>query len=448
MSKIFGIDAPELWCHCIDAVQHPLCLLLPYPPAAAHSPLLLSSHSHSFYLTLCLCLHVEWKDTMSLTNSDGASLKNALLVASLSVGSYLVYKMTRPSSTPKDKYKLWGKEVEIDIPAKVFPTEAELQAMEDTMPGCQHGWFESSNGAQLHYRNFLPTGIPKGVVVYQHGIQTHSGKAFIMPDSGRKLNMALMSAELLKAGYALYALDMLGHGYSEGDRWYIPDWIINRDDLDNFARYASAQHPGVPLFLEGESYGGTVVLHVAKKWQLVSNNAPEEFAGIILSGPAIIADVPPYPIYALLRYVLAPSFPKWIPFFMPNPISPDRIWVDKEVRALHCEPRCKEMCIDGSGRPFRLGTAVNMLDALDLAKSSVIPSLTVPYCAIHGVKDAGVPVAGTDYLYEYAAIPEDDCAYYRLEEAYHDLLGDPAAEQTMEYMIKYMDAQIAKGAKQ
>jgi len=372
-------------------------------------------------------------------------MKSALLVASISVGSYLVYKLTRPSK-PKDKYALWGKEVEIDIPKEVFPTDIELKAMEETMPGCQHGWFESTNGLQLHYRKFLPKGKPKGVVVFQHGIQTHSGKSFIL--EGRKLNMALHSDVLTKAGYALYGLDMLGHGYSEGDRWYIPDWIINRDDLDNFARFASEKHPGVPLFLEGESYGGTLVLHVAKKWQLVSNNAPEEFSGIILSGPAIMADVPPYPVYVVLRYMLAPAFPKWIPFFMPNPISPDRIWVDQKVRALHVAPRTKEMCIDGSGRPFRLGTAVNMLEALDSVRASIIPGLTVPFCAIHGVKDAGVPVEGTDYLNAYAATFQGQRAYHRLEDAYHDLLGDPAAEKTMQYMIEYMDNQIATSCKQ
>lgn len=382
---------------------------------------------------------------LKMSSGDSSTMKSALVVASLSLGTYVVYKLTRPSK-PKDKYTLWGKQVEIDVPKNVFPTQAELKAMEETMPECQHGWFESTNGMQLHYRKFLPKGKPKGVVVYQHGIQSHSGKSFILQN--RKLNMALHSDALVKAGYALYALDMLGHGYSEGDRWYVPDWISNRDDLDNFAQFASAQHQGVPLFLEGESYGGTLVLHVAKKWQLVSNNAPEEFSGIVLSGPAIMADVPPYPVYVILRYILAPAFPKWIPFFMPNPISPDRIWGDEKVRALHVAPRVKEMCIDGSGRPFRLGTAVNMLNALDSVRNSVIPGLTVPFCAIHGVKDAGVPVEGTDYLIETVETASEDRAYHRLEEAYHDLLGDPAAEKTIQYMIEYMDKQIAKSSKQ
>ena len=342
------------------------------------------------------------------------------------------------------KYTLWGKEVDLDLPKETFPTDQEFNEMEDTMPGCQHGWFES-NGAQLHYRKFLPAGKPKGLVVYMHGIQSQSGKSYVL-QSGRKINMALMSDSLIKAGYALYALDMLGHGYSEGERWYVPDWKINRDDLDNFSRFASNQHPGVPLFLTGESYGCTLVLHVAKEWQ-VNENAPPDFCGIVLTAPAVIGDTPPYPVVFVLRYMLAPFFPKWVPSFMPNPVSPDRIWSDEEVLALHENPRSKEMGIDGSGRPFRLGTAVNLLLAVESVRSTTIPGLKVPYCAIHGKKDYAVPITGTDFLEKNAATPQQDCEVHRLEEAHHDLLGDPVAENTMEIMIKYMDESIAKCTK-
>lgn len=166
------------------------------------------------------------------SSNEGGSLKSALVVASVSAASYLAYRFMTRSKQASEKYKLWGKEVEIDIPSDVFPTSAELQAKEDTMPGCQHGWFQSCCGLQLHYRKFLPPkGTPiKGLVVFQHGIQTHSGKSYLL-ENGRKLNMALRSEELLKAGYALYALDMLGHGFSEGDRWYVPDWKVCKSVL-------------------------------------------------------------------------------------------------------------------------------------------------------------------------------------------------------------------------
>jgi alpha-beta hydrolase superfamily lysophospholipase len=239
---------------------------------------------------------------------------------------------------------------------------------------------------------------------------------------------------------------MLGHGYSEGSRWYIPNWETNRDDLNNFARFAASQHDGSPLFLEGESYGATLVLHVAKQWQK-EDSAPPGFAGMVLNGAAIVGDLPSYPVVLFLRYGLAPFFPRWTPFFMPNPISPDRIWLDKEVLALHTAPREEEMMIDGSGRPFCLGTAVGLLTALEIVRAETIPGLTVPFCAIHGAKDEGCPIAGTDFLDEHASTPKEDRAVHRLEGAYHDLLGDPAAEKTMDLMIQFMNDRVEKMTK-
>lgn len=237
-----------------------------------------------------------------------ATLKTTLWFFTLCVLPYIAFTLSvMPRAT--NKYELWGKQVELDIPKETFPTNVEIQAMDSALPECQeHGWFES-NGAQLHYRKFMPRDKPKGVVVYQHGILAHTGNAFVLKN-GRKVNGALMADSFIKEGYALYSLDMLGHGFSEGLRWFVLDWKVNRDDLDNFARFAASENPTVPLFLFGESYGSTTVLHLARKWQ-DNKSFPETFAGIITNAPAVVAEMPPYPIVFTLRYILAPLFPRW-----------------------------------------------------------------------------------------------------------------------------------------
>lgn len=355
---------------------------------------------------------------------------------------YIAFTLSIMPSRAATKYTLWGKDVELDIPKEAFPTDAEIQAMEDALPECQqHGWFES-NGAQLHYRKFMPPEQPRGVVVYQHGILAHTGNAFILND-GRKVNSALMADSFNKAGYALYALDMLGHGFSEGLRWFVPDWKVNRDDLDNFTRFVASENPGIPLFLFGESYGSTTALHLARKWQ-DSDNAPEKFAGVVVIAPAIVSDMPPYPVVFTLRYILAPIFPRWVPFFMPNPVSADRIWRETEVRDIHEDPRWLEMGLDGGGRPFRLRTAVSLTNALEVAREDTIPGLDVPFCAIHGTNDVAVPVEGTDMLEQMAATPVEDRAVYRIDGAFHDLLSDPKSQEVMGYIIKFINDRAEK----
>ena len=346
------------------------------------------------------------------------------------------------------EYDLWGKKVNLGIPKDKFPTDDEIAVMEAKLPApCEHGWFPSSfSQQQLHYRKIVPSAetIPKAVVVFHHGITSHGGSATITKD-GRKLKFALFVEYFVnQQGYALYAFDMLGHGYSEGvPRFYVPDWKNNRVDLENFTRMAAAEHASLPVFIIGESYGGCLALHVAKELQekpLIPNN----FGGLLLLAPAIIGDLPPAPVTFVLRYILAPIFPKSTPFFMPNPGSADRIWKDKDVLAQILDKRYVEMGLEDSGQPFTLGTAVQMLNALDEVREVTIPALDTSFCVLHGTQDFAVPIEGTDFLEDTCLTNKDDRVIHYIEEGYHCLPADPAAEEVMEHMIAYMKDRMSK----
>ena len=344
------------------------------------------------------------------------------------------------------KYTLWGKDVELDIDRKVFLTDEEMKAREDMFP-CEHRWFQSPcSGDQLHYRFALPPGPPsaiKGVVIFHPGIQDESGRGFVL-QNGRKVAVVLLAEELRQAGYAFYALDARGHGFSEGLRFYVPDWKHNRDDLEAFAQLvAKEQGASTPLFLMGDSYGGCLVLHVAGLWE-DKQRAPPNYKGIVLTAPAIIGDLPPKPVVWFLRYLMAPLFPTRTPFFMPNPVSADRIWSDTEVRAAFTDPRTVETAMEGGGRAFRLGTAVNLLQALEVVRENVVPQLTVPFCVCHGKADAAVLVAGTEFLIQQSQTPETDRAVLLQEQAFHDLLSEPTAGETLQFVIKFLDERIKK----
>ena len=176
-------------------------------------------------------------------------------------------------STTSLKHKVFGVERLID--ASVFPSAAEINELERRSPPCEHGWFDSCyQSAKLHYRKWIPTvgtgsaEAPKAIVIFMHGISTHSGKAVVLPD-GRKLNAALQAESLLKEGIALYAFDLYGHGFSEGTRFWIPDtYHNNKQDYINFCHIVAKEHSkDTPIFLMGESYGSTLTLHVARYFQ-------------------------------------------------------------------------------------------------------------------------------------------------------------------------------------
>ena len=339
--------------------------------------------------------------------------------------------------------ELYGKKVDLD---GVGATAADLEAIDDLLPGGEHGWLKSPDGKRwMHYRKYVPAGRTqiKAVLVYQHGIQGNSGIAWKL-STGRVTNFALLSKECLKRGIALYTPDMSGHGLSEGTRFFIPnaDWTVNRDDLEAFARYAAKQHEDIPLFIGGESYGANLAINLAGKFQEMTedtcNPPPPQFAGFVVNAPAIIGDLPPWPVTYTLRYFLAPLTPTWTPFFMPNPVNADAIWSDDEVRALQTSQKSKDMNLSGCGQAFRLGTAAAMITALEHAREVTIPSLKVPFCVCHGSDDRSVPISGTEYLLEHSKTPASDRAYRKEEGSYHDILAEKTAEDTATFVLDWI----------
>jgi acylglycerol lipase len=337
------------------------------------------------------------------------------------------------------KFELWGKEVDLDYPNKEsFLSTVELEEVERNLDTCQHEWMQSKTGEWLHCRKFLPpAAAPKAVVVFCHCIQTHSGKGLIV--MGRKLSTTLLVEHFVNThGFALYALDLLGHGFSEGTRAYVPNVEIHKSDLSALAEKAQEENPGVPLFLLGHSYGASLSIFTAVDyWQDKPN-----FGGLLLLATATEGDMPNPIVVFILADVLAKCFPKSTPFFMPNPVSTDRIWRDEEVRKANCSTLSRKL--DSSGTPFCLGTAAQLIRALQVLRDVVIPKLKAPYIAIHGSADYAVPVSDVDYLEQYAATPKADRTVVILEGAYHDLLADPAAEET----LQHIDLFVAKRMEQ
>lgn len=81
-------------------------------------------------------------------------------------------------------------------------------------------------------------------------------------------------------GVSTYAVDQRGFGRSQNiGLWAGADAMV--DDMRDFTEEVRARHPGVPLYLLGESMGGAVVLA-----GLSRPNAPEA-DGVILVAPAV-----------------------------------------------------------------------------------------------------------------------------------------------------------------
>lgn len=345
------------------------------------------------------------------------------------------------------QYTLWNTNVDLDLPKETFPTEDEMKKMDDNFSGIisEHGYFESPiHGKKLHYRKLLPpNGMEaKGLFVFQHGIMAECSMSH--KEGEDRFKIAQLAKSVTEAGYIMYSLDMLGHGFSEGTRFYVPnsDWTVNRDDFKSFALFASKEEkPGLPFFIAGESYGGCLTIHISRQWMDEPESGPSNFKGMCLLAPAIIVDVPPQPVVLFLTS-LAYLFPTWTPFFMPNTVSPERIWRNEKVRNELTSDRRREMAIAGGGRPLCLGTALGVLRSVVNVEKEVIPALTSPFFVAHGTMDIGVPVGGTQYLADKAKTPKKDQCVRIIEGGFHDLLSEDDREETAGALIDWMNTRI------
>ncbi|HTL37630.1 MAG TPA: alpha/beta fold hydrolase, partial [Kofleriaceae bacterium] len=103
----------------------------------------------------------------------------------------------------------------------------------------------SKDGTRLHVRTWLPVGTPRAVVVIVHGLKAHSG-LYEWPAS-----------EMASAGFAVYALDLRGHGKSDGERLYAAKTSEYVDDVRATVKLAKMRHTK-PIFMLGHSAGGVI----------------------------------------------------------------------------------------------------------------------------------------------------------------------------------------------
>jgi alpha-beta hydrolase superfamily lysophospholipase len=98
--------------------------------------------------------------------------------------------------------------------------------------------------------------------------------------------------------------------------------------------------------------------------------------------------------------------------------------------------------LDGGGSTLRLGTALNCVLSLEVVREKVIPGFNIPFCIIHGTEDYAVPIEGSKFLMNQSSTPDVEKELNCIEGAYHDLMGDPLAEESLTHWMKFIDKRI------
>jgi alpha-beta hydrolase superfamily lysophospholipase len=138
-----------------------------------------------------------------------------------------------------------------------------------TEPALGGNAFTMADGASLPYRAWLPEGEPRAVLLGVHGFGDYSVNYLDIP-----------APIFTQQGVALYAYDQRGFGAAP-NRGFWPGAETLVADAKEVARLLRARHPGVPLYLMGESMGVAVLLVAA------TSADPPPVDGYILQSPAV-----------------------------------------------------------------------------------------------------------------------------------------------------------------
>jgi len=110
----------------------------------------------------------------------------------------------------------------------------------------QEGFFNDDQNQFIYYQYWLPENTPRAVLLIIHGVNEHCGR------------YQDLASYFTEKGYAVYGLDLIGHGKSAGTRSYAADLSAFINPILTYLDMIKGWQPDLPIYLVGHSMGGLI----------------------------------------------------------------------------------------------------------------------------------------------------------------------------------------------
>jgi len=255
-----------------------------------------------------------------------------------------------------------------------------------------------NDGAVLPLRQWQPAGAPKAVILALHGFNDYS---FSFDEPAKSWAVA---------GIATFAYDQRGFGATPyRGLWAGEDRMM--EDLRVAAALLRARYPATPLYLLGESMGGSVVMAAA------ASTDPPAADGLILAAPAIWGRETQGPIQTGALWLAAHTMP----------------WAELTGEGLHIHPSDNIAMLRQLGRDplvikeTRVDAIYGLVNLMDLAYDAA-PRLRGRALVLYGSREDIMP--GSAIMATLRRLPADAARRPRIAlypKGYHMLLRDLGA---------------------
>jgi alpha-beta hydrolase superfamily lysophospholipase len=252
-----------------------------------------------------------------------------------------------------------------------------------------------NDGTALPLRQWQPAGEPKAVILALHGFNDYSF-SFDAP-----------AKSWAEAGVATFAYDQRGFGATPyRGLWAGEDRMI--EDLRDAAALLRARYPATPLYLLGESMGGSVVMAAA------ASTDPPAADGLILAAPAVWGRETQGPIQTGALWLAAHTMP----------------WAELTGQGLNIHPSDNIAMLRELGRDplvikeTRVDAVYGLVNLMDLAYDAA-PRLRGRALVLYGSREDIMP--GSAVVATLRRLPTEAAGRPRIAlypKGYHMLLRD------------------------
>lgn len=265
-------------------------------------------------------------------------------------------------------------------------------------------------GSGLFYRSWPVADQASAVVLISHGLGEHSGR------------YEHVAAAFNAAGLHVFALDHLGHGQSPGKRAFVSRFSELTDGVAELRTHIAHEYPSMPVYLVGHSLGGLIAASTVL-------GAAQDYAGLLMTGPALGVPTPPPAWQVLLLRV----FSAVAPGLKALALDANAICRDPAV----VEDYVADPLVHHENIPARM--VVSLFDEGARVMASA-KDISLPVLLLHGAKDQLTSASASTEFVDMLASSDKQCTIY--DGMYHELFNEPEQEAIIKTCCEWITTRL------
>ncbi|MFN7626321.1 MAG: lysophospholipase [Pirellula sp.] len=259
-------------------------------------------------------------------------------------------------------------------------------------------------------RRWAGDSSPRFVVGIVHGLGEHAQR------------YEHVAKYFVDQGATVIAMDQRGHGRTGGS---LPHFDTLVEDVKQLEGYLETSYPGIPIFLYGQSLGGSVVVNYILRNQ-------NRLSGAIATSPLLRTASPPPAWKLMIAKLLGKAWPT---LTLSTDINPKELSHDPAAAEAYQKDPIVHQRVSAA-----LG--LSMLEAGEWAIENA-HQLTTPLLLMHGTGDR---ITSCPASREFASRSKDSCRWIEWPDLYHDMHWEPERIQLFECMQRFIDERIPQFA--